>query len=74
MMLPPDSLPLQRVPFLSNPLVVIAARQHPLQGQSLALEQRRLTREQGSGTRKVAEQHFAECGFVPKVAMSLGSS
>jgi len=78
MMLPPDSLALERVPFLGNPLVVIAARQHLLQGQLLALEQlaqqRWLMREQGSGTRKVAEQHFAECGFVPKVAMSLGSN
>jgi len=78
MMLPPDSLALERVPFLGNPLAVIAARQHPLQGQLLALEQlveqRWLMREQGSGTRKVAEQHFAECGFVPKVAMSLGSN
>jgi len=78
MMLPPDSLSLERVPFLDNPLVVIAARQHSLHGQQLALddlaEQRWLMREQGSGTRKVAEQHFAECGFVPKVAMSLGSN
>jgi len=78
MMLPPDSLPLERVPFLSNPLVVIAARQHPLREQSLALdelsEQRWLMREQGSGTRKMAEQHFAESSFVPRVAMSLGSN
>ena len=78
MMLPPDSLSLERVPFLDNPLIVIAARQHPLQGRPLALEelgeQRWLMREQGSGTRKVAEQHFTECGFVPRVAMSLGSN
>lgn len=78
MMLPPASLSLERVPFLDNPLVVIAARQHPLQGRALTLdelsEQRWLMREQGSGTRKVAEQHFTEAGFVPKVAMSLGSN
>jgi DNA-binding transcriptional LysR family regulator len=31
-------------------------------------------REQGSGTRKVAEDYFAEHHFSPHVAMSLGSN
>jgi len=30
MMLPPDELPLHSLPFLDNPLVVIAPREHPL--------------------------------------------
>lgn len=78
MMLPPESLPLAREPFLDNPLVVIAARKHPWGSRELDLEElaeaRWLMREQGSGTRKVAEQRFAEVGFNPRIAMSLGSN
>jgi len=80
MMLPPDELPLHSLPFLENPLVVIAPRGHPLaQATSpVALEQlaqeRWLLREPGSGTRLVAERHFAAQGLTPRVAMSLGSN
>lgn len=78
MMLPPESLALATVPFLDNPLVVIAGRQHPLGGREIELlelaEARWLMREQGSGTRKVAEQHFSDLGFNPRIAMSLGSN
>lgn len=31
-------------------------------------------REAGSGTRLVAERHFADHGFAPRIAMSLGSN
>lgn len=78
MMLPPENLPLEVVPFLDNPLVVIAASSHPLAKRRLTLSrlaaERWLMREPGSGTRMVAEQHFAQAGFVPHVAMSLGSN
>jgi len=80
MMLPPDDLPLQSLPFLDNPLVVLAPRSHPLASstQAIALErlsaERWLMREAGSGTRQVAEKHFADHGFSPRVAMSLGSN
>lgn len=80
MMLPPAELPLQSLPFLDNPLIVIAAGGHPL-AHSLqplplsALSQERwLMREAGSGTRLVAERHFADHGFAPRIAMSLGSN
>lgn len=80
MMLPPDELPLHSLPFRDNPLVVIAPREHPLVRAServllaqLASE-RWLMREPGSGTRLVAEKHFATQGFAPRVAMSLGSN
>jgi len=77
-MLPPDDLSLQAAPFLDNPLVVIAAAAHPLAGKSVELsdlaDPRWLMREAGSGTRMVTEQRFAEAGFVPRVAMSLGSN
>ena len=78
MMLPPSELPLERVPFLDNPLVVVAPAGHRLAGRRIRLAQlageRWLMREPGSGTRLVAEEHFAAMGFVPNVAMSLGSN
>jgi len=80
MMLPPDELPLHSLPFRDNPLVVIAPREHPLAraGERVPLVQltheRWLMREPGSGTRLVAEKHFAAQGFAPRVAMSLGSN
>ena len=78
MMLPPAGLAVESVPILDNPLVVIAHAQHRLAGRRVRLAQlggeRWLMREPGSGTRLVAEQHFAEAGFLPNVAMSLGSN
>jgi DNA-binding transcriptional LysR family regulator len=80
MMLPPQALALHSQPFLDNPLVVIAPRDHPLaqRAQPVPLDdlasERWLMREAGSGTRLVTEKHFADSGFVPRVAMSLGSN
>lgn len=78
MMLPPGELPLETAPFLDNPLVIIAPAGHRLAGRRVRLAQlaqeRWLMREAGSGTRTVAETHFASCGFQPRVAMSLGSN
>jgi DNA-binding transcriptional LysR family regulator len=78
MMLPPADVPLETAPILDNPLVVIAAASHPLAGRKARLQQllgeRWLMREPGSGTRLVAEQHFAAAGFAPRIAMSLGSN
>lgn len=78
MMLPPQDVPLEVVPFLDNPLVVIAGINHPLAGRRVVLSRleaaRWLMREPGSGTRMAAESHFAQVGFVPQIAMSLGSN
>lgn len=78
MMLPPQELPLRTLPFLDNPLVVVARSDHPCAGATLELaalaQERWLMREAGSGTRRVTEQHFAEAGFRPRIAMSLGSN
>jgi LysR family transcriptional regulator, low CO2-responsive transcriptional regulator len=78
MMLPPAHLPLDNSPFLPNPLVVIGAASHPRATKRSTLTQlqreRWLMRESGSGTRKVAEQHFLQQDFAPQVAMSLGSN
>jgi DNA-binding transcriptional LysR family regulator len=78
MMLPPAHLPLVAVPILDNPLAIIAPAAHPRAGRRLRLSslasERWLMREVGSGTRTVAEDHFASCDFQPRVAMSLGSN
>jgi LysR family transcriptional regulator, low CO2-responsive transcriptional regulator len=78
MMLPPDDLPLNYSPFMDNPLVVIARSSHPLVGRKVALERLAneswLMREAGSGTRRVAEEHFVAKRFSPRIAMSLGSN
>lgn len=78
MMLPPRDVPLEAVPFLDNPLVVIARAGHPLTGKRTKLarlaNERWLMREEGSGTRMAAQEHFAAKGFAPLVSMSLGSN
>jgi LysR family transcriptional regulator, low CO2-responsive transcriptional regulator len=78
MMLPPAHLSLDALPFMANPLVVIAAKHHPRAGKRTQLAQlqneRWLMRESGSGTRTVALQHFLAQGFEPRIAMSLGSN
>ncbi|MCK7495850.1 MAG: LysR substrate-binding domain-containing protein [Comamonadaceae bacterium] len=78
MMLPPADLPLDSVPFLDNPLEIVAPRTHPLVGRAVALDalagERWLMREPGSGTRTVAAAHFAAQAFTPRIAMSLGSN
>jgi DNA-binding transcriptional LysR family regulator len=79
MMLPPEHLPLRSIPFVENPLVVIASRRHRLAGRrrvalaALANEPF-LMRERGSGTRMATEQTFADRGFVADVRMELGSN
>jgi LysR family transcriptional regulator, low CO2-responsive transcriptional regulator len=79
MMLPPDDVPLAHLPFMDNPLVVIAPARHPLATRKrIRLDQlqseRWLLREPGSGTRMAAQSHFASAQFSPSIAMSLGSN
>ena len=61
---PPDNLQLNAIDFLENPLVVIAAINHPLamQKKQITLEQLShehfIVREEGSGTRIASENFF----------------
>ncbi len=76
---PPGGLDVEARPFLHNPLVVLAARNHPLaQARRIPLarliEEPFIMREQGSGTRKAAETFFAEHGLRPEVRLELGSN
>lgn len=79
MMMPPAELPLAVHPFLDNPLVALAPRDHPLARRrrvslpTFAAEPL-LVREKGSGTRMASEQFFAEHRLHPNVRMQLGSN
>lgn len=76
---PPEHMDIEIEPFLENPLVVLAASNHPLAGEKNISSQRLaeelfLIREQGSGIRLSAEQFFGERGLKMKVRMELGSN
>lgn len=79
MSMPPDSLDLEDVVFMDNPLVLIAARgAFPKKAGRLQLQhlkgQRFILRERGSGTRMAVDQHFRRHRFTPDIRMELGSN
>lgn len=79
MMLPPAHLPLNRWPFLENPLVVIAPLAHHLSARKRIraeqlLAEPLLVRESGSGTRLASEQWLQEHGVQWPPRMALGSN
>ncbi len=75
----PDQPDLTVNPFLENPLVVIAPKNHPLVGktnipiQALNGEQF-IMREPGSGTRQAVQSLFEEHDVEVKVRLELGSN
>jgi len=76
---PPEDIEVVAKPFMCNPLVVLAAPDHPLAGHTdiplarLAQEPW-LLREPGSGTRKAVERLFAEEGLELRPRMALGGN
>lgn len=79
MSMPPSDIDLEDQVFLPNPLVVIAARSHPLASRRrLALQelgqQRFILRERGSGTRMATDAHFRRLKFKPNLRLELGSN
>ncbi|MGZ9014299.1 MAG: LysR substrate-binding domain-containing protein, partial [Burkholderiales bacterium] len=76
---PPDGIDVEKHPFLENPLVLIAAHDHPLArarrvGIRQLAQERFVVREQGSGTRLTAEDFFRRHRFRPKLTMQLGNN
>ncbi|MEW5771483.1 MAG: LysR family transcriptional regulator [Pseudomonadota bacterium] len=76
---PPEGMAVTAIPFLENPLVVLAPPSHPLaRRKNIPLERLAeepwLLREAGSGTRKAAERLFAEHGLKLTARMELGSN
>lgn len=76
---PPEDVEIIAEPLMPNPLVVLAAPDHPLVGvQDIPLERLArepwLLREPGSGTRKAVERLFAEHGLELRSRMNLGGN
>lgn len=76
---PPEGLAVTAIPFMDNPLVVLAAPDHPLAHKKhIALarvaEEPWLMREPGSGTRKAVERLFADQGLSVTPRMELGNN
>ena len=73
---PPEGLDISAEPFMDNPLVVIAAPDHPLTGLKRVkfaqlAQETFLSREPGSGTRSAMERVFAEHHIQPRISMEM---
>ena len=76
---PEKKLGLKAYPFAPNPLVVIAAQDHPLTRESnisieRLAEEPFISREVGSGIRDTSMRLFAARGLMPNIRMELGSN
>lgn len=76
---PPDDLDVAIHPFLENPLVVLAHRNHPLAKEKQIplkrlAEEPFIMREPGSGTRKSVHEIFDANKLTLKVKLDLGSN
>jgi DNA-binding transcriptional LysR family regulator len=76
---PPQELDLNSEAFLSNPLVVVANKNHPLVGkENIALKNLNgesfIMREQGSGTRAAVQKLFTKQKVSVQVKLELGSN
>lgn len=76
---PPESLDVVAQHFMDNPLVVIAAPDHPLAAlQDITLrrmvEETLVVREPGSGTRAAMERHFVAEGVAYRAGCELGTN
>ena len=76
---PPDGLDVEAKAFMENPLIVIAAPQHPSVGrkkipiQEMA-EETFVMREPGSGTRTAMKRVFDQFDVEPKLGIQLSSN
>lgn len=76
---PPEEIDLKSQPFIDNPLVVIARKDHPLAKlQQIPLESLQscpfIMRESGSGTRKAVQDLFNKENIKVQVRLELGSN
>jgi DNA-binding transcriptional LysR family regulator len=79
MSMPPLNIEIDDEIFMANPLVIIAAKQHPLSNKkSIELNElkneRFILREIGSGTRTASAIQFKSKKFVPNIRLELGSN
>lgn len=79
MSMPPNDIDLDDQVLMPNPLVVIAANDHPLAMiRNIELEDlsklRFILRESGSGTRMAIDAYFKQLRFKPNLRLELGSN
>ncbi len=76
---PPEDIDVVATPIMDNPIVVLAAPDHPLARKKKISLQRIaqepwLMRERGSGTRNAIERRFAEADITLRPRLELGSN
>ncbi|HEY0663187.1 MAG TPA: LysR family transcriptional regulator, partial [Thiobacillaceae bacterium] len=76
---PPEDIDVVATPIMDNPIVVLAAPDHPLAGEKNISLQRLahepwLMREKGSGTRIAIERRFFDHGITLHPRLELGSN
>ncbi len=76
---PPQDIDVIATPIMDNPIVVVAAPDHPLAhkkkiGLERLAQEPWLMRERGSGTRNAIERRFDENGIVIRPRLELGSN
>lgn len=75
---PPVDPPVRAEPFAPNPMVMVAAPDHPLQGRSVTMAdlagETVLMREAGSGTRILMEKLLADSGVTPRRQIEMSSN
>ena len=76
---PPLHLEIDDEVFMPNPLLLVAAKGHPLANKknidlASLKNEKFIMREKGSGTRMAADAHFNKLKFKPDVRLELGSN
>lgn len=76
---PPEEMETESTPIMDNPIVVLAAPDHPLaKEKNISLERLAeepwLMREKGSGTRNAIERKFNQLGITLRPRLELGSN
>lgn len=79
MSMPPAHIDLEDEIFMPNPIVMIAAKNHPLtQKKTLELkdlqDEKFVMRERGSGTRMAVDTFFRKKRFRPEIRLELGTN
>jgi len=76
---PPEGMDVEATPFLDNPLVVIAPKEHRLAREkniplSVLQQETFIMREHGSGTRIAMERFFEQSGYSISSVMEMSSN
>ncbi|WP_108508605.1 LysR family transcriptional regulator [Polynucleobacter acidiphobus] len=79
MSMPPSHLEIDDAIFMSNPIAIIAAKNHPLtKRRDLELkdlkQEKFVMRERGSGTRMTVDAYFRKKHFFPNIRLELGTN